>query len=948
MEGADLHGADLTSANLTGADLSNATLTGATLMGADLLSANLQGANLIDADMRGALDKCLDGDTQLSKLSCDTIPNPLPGADLTNATLIGANLAGANFEGATIHGTDGKNDANFQGATSILDAKGLPEYVPCELPDNLRDAKLAQCDFKGVDLYGADLTNATLTGADLSNATLTGAALMGADLLSANLQGANLIDADMRGAVDKCLDGDTQLSKLSCDTIPNPLPGADLTNATLIGANLAGANFEGATIRGTDGKNDANFQGATSILDAKGLPEYVPCELPDNLRDAKLAQCDFKGVDLYGADLTNATLTGADLSNATLTGAALMGADLLSANLQGADLTGADMRGAVDKCLDGDTQLSKLSCDTIPNPLPGADLSNATLTEATLIGANLAGANLEGSDLTGAHLNHLPLPGTPIPGADLREATLIGANLKGANFEGATIHGTDGKNDANFQGATYILHAKGLPEYVPCELPDDLRGAWLVKCDLYGEDLSGKKLTGAVLNWANLRGQSVIIHESDDNKQTFLRINDYRDANIDSFDEKYFRQSPTLSFTGTDLTGAHLGGAYLRYADLSGQTLDDSLEGADLTGAVLWAADLTGAIMYNAIFVEADLKGASLKGNKKLTNADFSRADLTGADLTDTAHTRTAFTGAALIDANLDGADLTRADFSHADMSNATMMDTKFGSVSMKYTTLVDAKIEPKEVNVINMTGANLEGTQIRGIWQSGTIDITEKFGNACHWFGGSGRGNPYCSPIGDLKHRGATVVDRNAQPHPNPTVWFALCMAPGALDFVVPVTKFTLVADTVNVGNKALKVAGKIQDLNPAAASAKKLLSIAKPVEDSGDVVITVGKGAKELSKTVNVGKTAITAELVKNDASVRAAVTAGLATTHAAGYSAIEHETTGTGIFGWVVDKFKFVDPSFYVSKVVGKFYDCTCNAPGWYKLTKDPAELMECPAP
>ena len=67
------------------------------------------------------------------------------------------------------------------------------------------DLRLANCDFHGLDLSGADLAysylrKANLSGCDLSNADLSHANLRGADLTHANLTGANLTKAKMDGA----------------------------------------------------------------------------------------------------------------------------------------------------------------------------------------------------------------------------------------------------------------------------------------------------------------------------------------------------------------------------------------------------------------------------------------------------------------------------------------------------------------------------------------------------------------------------------------------------------------------------------------------------------------------------------------------------------------------------------------------------------------------------
>ncbi|MDN4474673.1 pentapeptide repeat-containing protein [Demequina sp. SYSU T00192] len=62
---------------------------------------------------------------------------------------------------------------------------------------DLSDAVLAGAELKGTDLAGADLSEADLSGADLSGADLSGASLAEADLSGADLSGTVLTGADL-------------------------------------------------------------------------------------------------------------------------------------------------------------------------------------------------------------------------------------------------------------------------------------------------------------------------------------------------------------------------------------------------------------------------------------------------------------------------------------------------------------------------------------------------------------------------------------------------------------------------------------------------------------------------------------------------------------------------------------------------------------------------------
>ncbi|MBF0462306.1 MAG: pentapeptide repeat-containing protein [Magnetococcales bacterium] len=190
---------------------------------------------------------------------------------------------------------------------------------------------------EGLDLRGRDLSCADLSDSRLyrvrfdKTSNLAGMNLFGADLSEAGLPGANLERTDLTWA---------------------QLPGAYMVGAKLSGtklnpSNLAGVNLRSADLSGADlGK--ADLSGA-------------------NLRDADLSGADLREAHLSGADLRDANLSGsslndADLRLARMRGASMEGTDLRMARLDGLlvdsqpvekgvkangiCLTGADLRGA--------------------------------------------------------------------------------------------------------------------------------------------------------------------------------------------------------------------------------------------------------------------------------------------------------------------------------------------------------------------------------------------------------------------------------------------------------------------------------------------------------------------------------------------------------------------------------------------------------------------------
>ena len=197
---------------------------------------------------------------------------------------------------------------------ALIDTSDDDENVKNEeksrLIKEIRNQGAEGLNLSGANLSDADLSDANLRGANLSDANLRGANLSGANLSSANLSDANLIRSYLRGA----------------NLIRANLRGANLIRANLSGANLSGANLSSAYL------SDANPIGANlNFADLSGV----------NLRGANLNFADLNFADLSGADLK-----GADLSGANLNFADLSGADLKGADMRGADLSGANVKNA--------------------------------------------------------------------------------------------------------------------------------------------------------------------------------------------------------------------------------------------------------------------------------------------------------------------------------------------------------------------------------------------------------------------------------------------------------------------------------------------------------------------------------------------------------------------------------------------------------------------------
>ncbi len=129
---------------------------------------------------------------------------------------------------------------------------------------------------------------------------------------------------------------------------------------------------------------------------------------------------DFRGANLFEADLRKVNLSGADLRRVNLSGANFDGANLSKADLRGTFLYMADLFGA---------------------DLREANLSKADISWAFLFKADLRGANLKGAFLMSTDLSRADLSGADLRGANLCEALMVQSNLENAKLTNCKIYG---------------------------------------------------------------------------------------------------------------------------------------------------------------------------------------------------------------------------------------------------------------------------------------------------------------------------------------------------------------------------------------------------------------------------------------------------------------------------------------------------------------------------
>lgn len=155
-----------------------------------------------------------------------------------NCNLSGVNLNGANLSNAKLY------DANLRGAVlsraNLYHAKLRNSSLADAKLDNanLYQANLSDADLEGADLTKANLAQADLENTNLGNANLSSAFLVGGRLISTNLVEANLSNANLKDTTLK----QANLSKARLD-------GANLTGATLCNYKKSKcANLDGASL----------------------------------------------------------------------------------------------------------------------------------------------------------------------------------------------------------------------------------------------------------------------------------------------------------------------------------------------------------------------------------------------------------------------------------------------------------------------------------------------------------------------------------------------------------------------------------------------------------------------------------------------------------------------------------------------------------------------------
>jgi uncharacterized protein YjbI with pentapeptide repeats len=391
---------------------------------------------------------------------------------------------------------------------------------------------LSNADFSGARLELVQFYGTTLTGADFS-----GASLDSVNFVPSLFDNTTLTGADFSGAsLDSVGFGGVDLTGANFSNATSPGEGVAFFTSTLTKACFIGAQLPGMSMDSETTLTCADF--SHTNLDFAQFPSSVKIDTTQTCRPAfrhVTMPCAFVAqwgaLDLTGADLTacRTEMKGLDLSGALMAQAVLDGNDLTGTTWDGAVLTGASFQGAT---LDNATGLAGTTAQ--PRDLSGALFNNASLkgvdlSNAELYGANFTYANLENASLSGAFLTNNEAATPPIrdpadfTGAHLKNVNLAGAKLAGVHFDNASFYGSFNGETPKFPCVTDTSQCGSTPVTgFTCSCAT-ARGADMVRtifspAYLYGVDFGGSTTTingvdfsGAILVGANFTGATFAV-----------------------------------------------------------------------------------------------------------------------------------------------------------------------------------------------------------------------------------------------------------------------------------------------------------------------------------------------------------------------------------------------------------------------------------------------------
>jgi len=204
--------------------------------------------------------------------------------------------------------------------------------------------------------------------------------------------------------------------------------------------------------------------------------------------------------------------------------------------------------------------------------------------------------------------------------AQLQGCRIHGWNMGGANARGIQLQGAHlGDIEAENSDFSYGQLSKSFIQNA------NLKNCWFESADIVGADLTGSKMHGTNLQFANLSGADL------------------------SACEFYY-----ANFWLADLSGVSAGLAKFNGA----RGHESTWTGAHLQGVSFQNADLSNAVMHGAFLMFSNFQHANLRG------AEMQLVDLSGTDMRGANLKSARLNGAYLVQTDLRGTNLANSDFS--------------------------------------------------------------------------------------------------------------------------------------------------------------------------------------------------------------------------------------------------------------------------------------------
>ena len=444
----------------------------------------------------------------------------------------------------------------------------------------------------------------------------------------------------------------------------------DLSNRKLNGASFCqlmglGTIFSGSSLDHSDFSQayleEAKFKNVSAVSTYFDRAD---------LTNANMRFSNFQSANFIFADLSGANFTGANLEGATFNWA-----NLSSTNFTGANLTGAEFFNSV---LEGTVFLNAIVDESvIPKELHNYDFSGIDFTEdrykqhwnygfpdACFTRAKLHGLTLKGKDFSGSDFTSADLSGADLSHADLSDADFTGADLSGVDFSDADLR------RANFTGA-----------------------------NLYRAKLIGVNVEDAVFLNANCYQATFCIDTSD---SWDLNAPDFTGANLQSSDFSFSRIGDAI-MARANLFGANFSRTLISCVDFSGADLRGvNFSDAELQSVTLSFSQLKSTILKDTVVDVCTINGDDfvLSELDKLPERAISIDFGYGNEWLDLIKSPTDF-GPSIR-------------FSYVDI-DGNFSGWKFSSGNLSEISLLGSSLVGCDFSLVNLTDANLGGTDCTG-----------------------------------------------------------------------------------------------------------------------------------------------------------------------------------------------------------------------------------------